>query len=51
MLAEKGGTVRQWMGTENVMNIPGVVHFGFDKQVGDTVVMPLKNLWTSVFVT
>lgn len=40
LLAEKGGTVRQWMGTENVMNIPGVVHFGFDKQVGDTVVMP-----------
>ncbi|NOJ73791.1 ATP-grasp domain-containing protein [Paenibacillus alvei] len=40
ILAEKEGVVREWIGTENVMNRPGVVHFAFDKQVGDTIVMP-----------
>jgi biotin carboxylase len=40
ILAEKEGIVREWIGIDNVQNMPGVVHFAFDKHVGDKVQMP-----------
>jgi biotin carboxylase len=40
LLAEKEGTVTEWIGIEKVKEMPGVIDFVVEKKVGDTVLLP-----------
>jgi len=47
LVASRAGTVREWIGLDEVRRAPGVQEFGLNKQVGDRVVLPPEAFFES----